>query len=341
MAKKPRALRDAEERAEAIYKEAYGIGQDTEETAPTDSEDDPNDPKEEAAQPGEQPSAEDGTGQEGIDESQDKPKDEEPVKDADYWRSEYDRLLNQHRTLQGKYNAEVPRLSTKVKDLSDKLEQLQSQVAQQPAQPAPHTTGDADLDGAIETLRADWGDDHVEAMKAMAKQMIDARYSDLEKRLEPIEERTQQVEKRQVESEEDRFWRDLSRRVPNWQQINSSQPFKDWLAQWDPLAGKVRNEAINEAAAQFDVDRVEAFFTTFQEQTQPQQNEPRKSTSTPEEHVSPKRGKSSQVQSAQPAYTAADFQELHRQYQRGEWRGREEEFRKLEAEVHAAVIAQS
>ena len=58
----------------------------------------------------------------------------------------------------------------------------------------------------------------------------------------------------------DEFWRELNVRVPHWQELQSTEKGKEWLLSTDPDTGKTRDEILQKAADNHDINKVVSLF---------------------------------------------------------------------------------
>lgn len=172
------------------------------------------------------------------------PTDLTPAPVEETWEQKY-------RILQGKYDAEVPRLYAQVRELTDNLNQLstrlQSQLDASPVAPQSEV--------APEDVEA-FGEDLVNLARRIAAAEADRRVSAAMQRVDQVEGRVQETEK-------DRFYTILSTRVPNWNDVNRDQGWLQWLGEYDPIAGVNRQAALDSAANAMDADRVAAIFNSY------------------------------------------------------------------------------
>ena len=177
-----------------------------------------------------------------------------------------------YKTLQGMYNAEVPRLHAERRELSDRvnqLEQLLSTMQQQPnkpeesipEEPAPKLVTDADVEEYGESI---------EVMRRVSKEETLAaqkKLEALEKQIESLQSnvipRVEQVAASQVKTSEQAFWSELSTTVPDWRDMNDNQDFQNWLLEIDPLTGISRQTYLEDAQRNLDVGRVTNFFNAW------------------------------------------------------------------------------
>lgn len=190
------------------------------------------------------------------------------------------------KVLQGKYNAEVPRLHQTNKQLSEHNQALQNQLqatqallagfAQTPAaaQPAPQPSLITDKD------RKEFGADLIELVERVADSRVAPKIRTLEEQFRPVAQTVQQMapmvqqtaensQKTAADLAHEQMCNGLDQYVVDqngnslWERINESPEFQTWLAAKDPYAGLQRGAMLAQAYKSQDLPRVVTFFTGF------------------------------------------------------------------------------
>ncbi|MEF2146657.1 MAG: hypothetical protein V3573_14520 [Desulfovibrionaceae bacterium] len=231
--------------------------------------------------------------------------------------------------INGKYYAEVPRLAEQIRDLKARLQQaeqaLHEKAQQAPPQPDPPTSVSRD---ALNEYDEEFGKmyDLVQAQQAK----IDA----LQAVLDQVQGNVKQVHETQQQTEEQVFWRDLLRAVPDFDQLNGNKElgikadpeFLAWLDGIDGLT-KMSRRKIGEMLMQGrNVDDIKDFFNTFKasrKSKQPPQPPNKVSTEPPSRSTST--DAVPQPQQAGEIFPMAEVNELYRLRTIGQypfvWRG--------------------
>jgi len=177
--------------------------------------------------------------------------------------------------LQGKYNSEVPRLHSDLKEakqatggLQDQLNTLQATVASMkelqkaPPEPPKPLVSDEEVE--------QFGPDLIDLIGRVAKQELGVELDD---KLKPVKASVKQVEGKVAQTEtsvaqsaREQLYERLEGAVEDWNTINRSEPFLKWLAQEDDLTGQVRGNLLRGAFERNDADRVIKFFKSFQKE---------------------------------------------------------------------------
>lgn len=253
------------------------------------------------------------------------------------------------RSLQGMYNAEVPRLHRQNRELTQRLQQMEQLMAtlsaQQGSTPAP--SGQAEKFVSDEDV-AEYGES-IDVMRRVSREEAAAlsnRIVQLEGTLRQMQTsvvpQVQAVAHRQAVSADQQFWVDLTQRVPNWRKINDDQKFQDWLLSPDPLTGITRQAYLEDAQAQLDVGRVSNFFAQWSEITGQASNarpSGRSSASSElEKQVTPgrSRGTGAPADNQGKTYTRADISKFFDDVKQGRYKGREAERDRIERDIFAA-----
>lgn len=177
--------------------------------------------------------------------------------------------------------------------------------------------------------REEYGDLAV-LIERVAKAMV-------ERELAPTRQKVDSIAERSAETDRDRFEDGLTKRVKDWKVVNEDPRFIAWLNEVDDFSGQQRTALIHHAAAARDVDRVAAFFTAFKElpgaPQARQQRDPKE-----RELAGNHRGEGEPPASNQKrTYSNDEIRNLYDQRLRGAYKGRDQEWRAIEADISAAV----
>lgn len=263
-------------------------------------------------------------------------------------------VQQKYRTLQGMYNAEVPRLHAQNRDLTNRIQQLEQLLstfsapgqgsAPAPAAPAAQPerlVSDKDVE--------DYGES-IEVMRKVSREELSAlsgRLGKIEAVLQQMQTnvvpQVQAVAQRQAQNAQQQFWADLTLAVPNWREVNDTQQFQSWLLEADPLTGITRQTYLEDAQRALDAQRVSAFFHTWLKSTgqapvaQPQ-GSASAATSELEKQVTPGRARSAGTPQSNKGktYTPEDIRKFFNDVRSGRYKGREQERDRIERDIFAA-----
>jgi hypothetical protein len=181
---------------------------------------------------------------------------------------------HRYRVLQGKYNAEVPRLQSQLRDATGVIDELRQRVnntesllaamSSVPAAPATPSTSS----GITEEERDQFGPDLIDVIERVAahklKPEIAAAVAPLSESVARVTKTAGQQAHAQAVSKRQALLSALSEAVPNWEQQNEDPEFLTWLSENDAYAGVARGKLLREAFNLHDTRRVIAFFKGFQ-----------------------------------------------------------------------------
>lgn len=157
-----------------------------------------------------------------------------------------------YKTLQGKYNAEVPKLHRELKQYRKETDELRAKIAV--------------LETMLQTNTATNKQDDVDEDLAKLKEDYPEIYTAVNKMLNKVvtQEVRPTVDAVKATSAKATFYSALSSMIPDWEQINSSQSFLDWLAQpSDEIPTRSRHQLLMAAFNEGDAAGVAAFFKRF------------------------------------------------------------------------------
>ena len=258
-------------------------------------------------------------------------------------KSEED-YVQKYKTLQGMYNAEVPRLHSQNRDLTNRVQQLEQLLASMNAQPSKSepTQEKYVTDSDIE----EYGDS-IDMMRKVSREELSAaarKIAQLENTIKQLQSsvipQVQQVAQRQAASSEQQFWSDLTAAVPDWRDINDNPDFQSWLLQVDPLTGINRQTYLEDAQQNLDSRRVASFFETWSGlsgKSTVAQNK-NVTNSELERQVAPGRAKSGGAPTNNSAkmYAPGDIKKFFEDVRKGRYVGKEAERDRIESDIFAA-----
>jgi len=253
----------------------------------------------------------------------------QPEDTEESWRQRY-------YSLQGMFNAEVPRLRTEVQELTNQLKTLRETQAPQPA--APQTpVSDKDIEA--------FGPELVDLMRRVASERtasLETEVTQLKSVNADLRKQLGTVEQSQGNSALRQFETDLTNVVPDWQAVNVDQDFLRWLGELDPVGGVQRQAFLNDAYQALDARRVANIFNAFKATKAPAPA-PAPAPSQAAElnrQITPKSTQQSAAPSQSPnerIWSTDEIASFYKDTSLGKYRGREDEQRRIESEIEAAV----
>jgi hypothetical protein len=249
------------------------------------------------------------------------------------------------RSLQGSFNSQKFRLDEANQRIAQ-LEQLIATIQTAPAAPQ-NKQSEAFL---TENDVKDYGADMVDFAKRAAREEV----APVMRALRSIEQQiaqlsglaptVRQVVQHQQMSAEDRFFAALQQAVPDWEDINETAKFSDWLDEIDPIFGISRRVSLNDARERLDLQRVVSLFKSFKGPEEKavsdgQSSAKAKAASQLEKQVVPGRGAAATSAPAQRqprVWTGASVAQFYRDKREGKYKGKEAEAQALENDIFVA-----
>lgn len=254
-------------------------------------------------------------------------------------------LEQKYKTLQGMYNAEVPRLHAEKRELASRVQQLEQLIATMNARPAQQQAPVQKL--ITEQDVEDYGDS-IEVMRKVFREEMsskDAEINELKQLVRQMQgtvvPQVHQLSQNYAVSKEQRFWADLQTAVPDWQDINGSAEFQSWLLEVDPLTGIPRQTYLDDAQRNLDARRVANFFSAWKGMTgvpDARTHREAQPASELERQVAPGKGRSggARPQGEAKTYSTEDIRKFFTDVQKGKYRGKEAERDRIERDIFAA-----
>ena len=257
-------------------------------------------------------------------------------------------IVQKYKTLQGMYNAEVPRLHHQNKDLQQRLQNMEQLLASLSAAQPSTPTDTAETRFVTDKDVEEYGES-LDVMRKVTREElanVAQRIASIENAIRQMQSQivpqVQAVAQRQQVTAEQQFWADLSAGVPNFKQVNDNPDFQTWLLDSDPLTGITRQTYLEDAQRALDARRVVSIFRTWLESTG--QAAVAHSTGHPksselEKQVSPGRSRSTGTPAATnqaKTYSPQDIQKFFNDVRAGKYKGREQERARIERDIFSA-----
>lgn len=262
-------------------------------------------------------------------------------------------FAQKYKTLQGMYNAEVPRLHQQNRELAQRVQQMEQLLATLSAQPVlnqPQSQPEPAQQKLVTEKDVEEYGESIDVMRKVSREELSAamqRVAQLEAALKQLQTnvvpQVQAVAQKQAVSAEQQFWSALTSTVPNWREVNDNSSFQSWLLEADPLTGITRQTYLEDAQRALDARRVSAFFRTWLESTgqavaQPQGSVPVSQNPELEKQVTPGRARSAGTPQTNKGkvYTPDDIKKFFNDVRAGKFKGREQERDRIERDIFTA-----
>ena len=237
---------------------------------------------------------------------------------------------HKYRRLQGKYDAEVPRLHQQVKELQAAIQQMQHQAQQPPPPPAPEKPAEPERYVSDEDV-ANYGEDFVDIQRRIT---LDTT-RELRKQVEELKAQLAQ-QGSQVQSVS--FETRLLQEIPDFREVNNDPSWIAWLNEVDPLLRGPRRAIAQQAFVAGDVEAVKSYVDLWRKSQAPAQPAPAVSRQQElQRQVQPSRATTSAPSSGgKKTYTMGEAEALFNRIQHLTAQGRIDEAKRLDAEISAA-----
>jgi hypothetical protein len=225
-----------------------------------------------------------------------------------------------YKALQGKYDAEVPRLHHQVRELTGQLHSAVTQIAdlttrinaaqtqpEAPAEPSEYVT---DKD------RQDFGEDLIDLQRRVAKETskeFQNALKQLQDKNTKLEETINVLTGNQAVSAEEKFFVSLTAQVPEWEQVNTDPRFVEWLSGRFPGAPMTRKDSLAYARQNLLLPQVVELFSEFLKETAPPPVVQPSRSEALRSQVAPSRSRSAPTPSVDPStrvYSYAEYADL-------------------------------
>jgi hypothetical protein len=258
-------------------------------------------------------------------------------------------VLQKYKTLQGMYNAEVPRLHQQNREMQQRVQQMEQLLATLSAQQSSSNNQQPIEDKLVTEKDVEEYGESLDVMRKVSREEllpVAQRIAQMEQMLRQIQTsvvpQVQNIAQRQHMGVEQQFWADLAVEIPNFRDINGNDDFQSWLLEADPLTGITRQTYLDDAQRSLDARRVANFFRAWLEitgQANVAQSTGRAASSELEMQVAPGRSRGSgSPANANKAkvYSPQDIQKFFDDVRSGKYKGREQERSRTERDIFAA-----
>lgn len=230
----PSQVGDAADMAEELFRKMYPTGEeevDESEETYSDESDEEDDDEESTSE----------------DEEDAEDEDDEPEIDPKELKKWRDRYL----TLKGKYDAEVPRLASQVKELMEKVS----------TSPSTKTADvQAEVQDEVNQFESIYGQDFAQQLRKVIDDAVQAK-------LTPVVEQVISVEDVQRQAAADSFKSYLEEAAPGWEELweGKDKGFVKFLSQKDPMGLNTYGTYLTKFNEEWDADGMAKIFNIYKE----------------------------------------------------------------------------
>lgn len=274
---------------------------------------------------------------EAAPQAKEEPVDTKGEKDVD-WRQKY-------KTLQGMYDAEVPRLHQQLRELTAELSKVKQtvEVASKEAEVAKEQAEYERLKNLVtDEDRKEFGEDLIEVQRKVAREEtadLLRQFDELRSENAKLHELLNQTGSQVTQTT---FQQRLYQLVPDFEQVNTDPNWIKWLDEQDPLLRAPRRVIAEKAYSEGDADAVAHFVNLFRGSATPSTTEaPSKSIDRElESQIQPSKNASPSATASPKGniYSSEQIRQMFLKVTQLGKLGRIDEARKLEAEIDAAYM---
>jgi hypothetical protein len=249
-------------------------------------------------------------------------------------------IEQKYRSIQGKYDAEVPILRNQAQTferinatLSARLAAAEEELQRARSQPVPAVPTVPVVAANAKDVET-FGSDLIDLITRVSAAQAETIRRDLLGAIQQVDRAVGQtksevgtVKASQQLTDRALYEQRLSEAIPNWREINAKQEWLVWLGEHDAVLGKTRQEALTEAYNAYDSGRTVAFLKTYLELERARTPAPRL---TPQEElarqVSPRTNvnQTTQVPDSSTAqkrqFTQAEIGDFYKSVLQGKWK---------------------
>jgi hypothetical protein len=266
----------------------------------------------------------------------------EPKPTRTDWKQKYN-------VLQGKYDAEVPRLSSSLREALGRITKLEKDLEVKPeilVEPLKSAITDEEL--------SDYGEDLIDVIGRKAREIAHNEFQpmvdSLNQQISSLRDQVGVTGQRVSKQEQNEVFATLDRDVKDWRKINIAPEFHEWLGQADPFSGQTRKKLMLDAFETKNALRVKAFFDSFLKENAvvtplptPPPAGKAGSSATLElgDYIAPGKPSSTPGQAGAPKekriWTNKEIGKFYSDCQKGHFKKRPDDRTRIEADIMAAI----
>lgn len=262
------------------------------------------------------------------------------VDSADELKKQLAYEKHRNDSLQGRLESQLRPLNDLVRELRTKVAFLEGRASTAPSKPA-EPAGPSYLrhlkPEEVENIGKDVVDVQSRIARGEAEAVVEGLGADIEERRRATEARLAALEQERQESMGRDLWAKVEQHFPGATQINDDPRWADFLDSNDPFSGRVRREFGEVAVRQGDIGRIVGLMKEFKASLGEPVVPPTVKPDVVKAASSAAPGTARSVGSPKPMIRESQIKKFYDDWTRGKFRGKDDEARKIEASITAAV----
>jgi hypothetical protein len=267
-----------------------------------------------------------------------------PSDNDESWRVKY-------LTLQGIHRADNARLSGEIETLKGQVSDLTQQLAEAKKAPAPAKEPEPAQTLLTQSDIDAFGPDMIDVIQRAAKQIAAQEIGPIKSELATVKAENaslkgtvETVAETQTNQGQAAYYVELAKLVPEYEAVNKEPAFLAWLAEADPMSGLQRQTLLNVAFRDLDPQRTATIFNAFKATQAPAPTPPAPAPAPRDDltrQIEPGKSRDQIPPTPQPTkvWTPDAIEQFYRDVARGEYKGRQAEAERIEAEIDRSLAA--
>lgn len=189
----------------------------------------------------------------------------ETAKPADTPPTDLEETFEQkYRTLQGKYDAEVPRLHQQIRDLKARVDEM-AEKAKRPSEPEQPEKSKERVSLVTDADREEFGEELIDVQRRVAREVSQEYEDRMEAQAKLIEELRASIQNTGNQVGQMTFAQELKGLVPDFEQIDNDERWVQWLNEYDPMLRGPRRDQAQAAFNAGDAKAIADYVSLFKQ----------------------------------------------------------------------------
>ena len=217
-----------------------------------------------------------------TEEDPDEEEAEEQETDVSKLLAEIEKKDQQYKSLQGKYNAEVPRLQTELKEMKNEIFARIGEIAESKAAPSEKEEQTSEM---LDKFKEEYGDQYYSMLQEIIKQEVSPL---LKETIKPVEDKVEKVSDSQAESAKNDFAKALDDNVTgDWRNAleGNDEGFLAFLEESDPTGLHTNAELFDLFNSKWQPEKMAKLMNMYFGENAPETEKPKTKKPSPDEEA--------------------------------------------------------